>query len=162
MSLPPAPEPTTGVSAGEWVVLFLVLAVFAADLWITRHVSLLPHPKGSPMPQEFDLDALVAQRREAVGGDDVVFTWSGEKYAFPHPLLASDEWKDSVAAAGSADVDQVRAMLGDEQYDRFHAAGGQAGFVMMIVQKVQEQLRDELADGTPTRRPTSSAPRRKR
>lgn len=114
------------------------------------------------MPEEFDLDALVAQRREAVGGDDIVFTFAGEKFTFPHPLLASDEWKDEVAAAGQADVDQVRAMMGDEQYERFHAAGGQAGYVMLIVQKVQQSLRDETPDGRPTRPSTSSRPRRKR
>lgn len=114
------------------------------------------------MPQEFDLDAIVAQRREAVGGDDIVFTFSGEKFSFPHPLLASDEWKDEVAAAGNADVDQVRAMLGEEQYERYHALGGQAGFVMLIVQQVQQSLRDENAEGRPTRLSTSSQRRRKR
>jgi hypothetical protein len=129
-------------------------------MWLTRTHSWIK--EGSPMPEEFDLDALVAQRREAVGGDDIVFKFAGEKFSFPHPLLASDEWKDEVAAAGQADVDQVRAMMGDEQYDRFHALGGQAGFVMMIVQKVQHALRDETPDGRPTQRSTSSRPRRKR
>ena len=134
--------------------------------WIGRDFSYLPdhirHPRGSPMPQEFDLDALVAQRREAVGGDDIVFTFGGEKFSFPHPLLATDEWKDRVSEAGQADVDQVRAMLGDEQYDRYHELGGQAGFVMLIVQEVQRTLRDETPEGRPTRPSTSSRPRRKR
>jgi hypothetical protein len=129
-------------------------------MWLTRTHSWIT--EGSPMPQEFDLDAIVAQRREAVGGDDIVFTFAGEKFQFPHPLLASDEWKDEVAAAGQADVDQVRAMLGDEQYERYHALGGQAGYVMLIVQQVQQQLRDENAEGRPTRPSTSSRPRRKR
>lgn len=114
------------------------------------------------MAEEYDLDAIVAQRREAVGGDDIVFKWANEKFSFPHPLLAPDEWKDQVAEAGNGDVDQVRAMLGEEQYDRFHALGGQAGFVMLIVQQVQDKLRDEMSDGTPTRRSTSSGRRRRR
>lgn len=119
-------------------------------------------PDNSPATT-FDLDTIVAQRREAVGGDDITFTWKGEAYSFPHPLLASDEWKDTVAAAGVADVDQVRAMMGEEQYERFHAAGGQAGFVMLIVAQVQKGLRAELADdGRPTRPSTSSGPRRRR
>lgn len=157
------PGPTPGwVLALDLVALCVALA---AVLWLARHHTYL-HPKGSPMsgttPQQFDLDAIVAQRREAVGGDDIAFTWAGDTYSFPHPLLASDEWKEHCADADPDDVSQVRAMLGDEQYDRFHAAGGQAGFVMLIVQQVQQSLRDEMADGTPTRRSTSSARRRKR
>jgi hypothetical protein len=118
------------------------------------------------MPEEYDLDAIVAQRREAVGGDDIVFSFAGEKFHFPHPLLASDEWKEQVADAGVDDVSQVRAMLGDEQYDRFHELGGQAGFVMLIVQRVSVDLRDEMRDEDgerrPTRRSTSSSRRQKR
>lgn len=113
------------------------------------------------MPEEYDLDAIVAQRREAVGGDDIVFTWSGEKFSFPHPLLAEDEWKERCADADPDDVSQVRAMLGEEQYDRFHALGGQAGFVMLIVQQVQERLRDEMAE-RPTRPSISSRRHRRR
>lgn len=110
----------------------------------------------------FDLDAIVAQRREATGGDDIVFTWAGQEFRFPHPLLASDEWKEEVAEAGSDDVSAVRAMLGEEQYDRFHELGGQAGFVMLLVKQVQDQLREESQDGTPTQRSTSSRKPRKR
>lgn len=113
-------------------------------------------------PTTFDLDAIVDQRREAVGGDDIVFTFKGESYSFPHPLLASDEWKETVAEAGAGDVDQVRAMLGDEQYDKFHAAGGQAGYVMLIVAQVQRDLRAEQEDGRPTRPSTSSGRRPRR
>lgn len=118
------------------------------------------------MPETYDLDTIVAQRREAVGGDDITFTWAGEQYRFPHPLLASDEWKEEVAEADQDDVSQVRAMLGDEQYDKFHDAGGQAGFVMLLVQKVTKGLQDEMSDDSgenrPTRRSTSSRKRRKR
>lgn len=146
---------------------WLLYAALIADAWLTRNHSFLPpdYPRGSPMPEEYDLDAIVAQRREAVGGDDIVFKWSGEKFSFPHPLLASDEWKEQVGEADPDDVSQVRAMLGEEQYERFHALGGQAGFVMLIVQKVQSSLRDEMqqeGQNRPTRRSTSSAQRRKR
>lgn len=110
----------------------------------------------------FDLDAIVDQRREAVGGDDIVFTFKGDTFSFPHPLLASDEWKETVADAGIGDVDQVRAMMGEDQYERFHKLGGQAGFVMLIVQQVQRSLRDEMDDGRPTRPSISSGRRRKR
>ncbi|WP_037065861.1 hypothetical protein [Pseudonocardia acaciae] len=113
------------------------------------------------MSEEYDLDAIVAQRREAVGGDDIVFTWKGEKFSFPHPLLADDEWKQRIAEADPDDVSQVEAMLG-EQYERFHELGGQAGYVMLIVQQVSQKLRDEMSDGRPTRRPTSSGRRQRR
>lgn len=113
------------------------------------------------MPEQYDLDAIVAQRREAVGGDDIVFTFAQQTFNFPHPLLAPDEWKERCADADQDDVSQVRAMLGDEQYDRFHEAGGQAGFVMLIIQQVQEKLRDEVND-RPTRQSTYSGRRRRR
>ncbi|GJF04963.1 hypothetical protein [Pseudonocardia sp. D17] len=163
MSYPPVFDPQAFVLA--------VLVALSARALITRCIP--PEqppehpPEGSPVtkaktPATFDLDAIVEQRREAVGGDDIVFTFKGETFSFPHPLLAPDEWKEEVAEAGVGDVDQVRAMLGEDQYDRFHALGGQAGFVMLIVQQVQQSLRDEMADGRPTRPSTSSRRRPRR
>lgn len=189
VSLTPAPGPTPSVGLaaaqlGAWLLLLIapawlppgptpaplmavqgafLAALFGAFLWLTRHDTFLhPNPKGSPMSEEYDLDAIVAQRREAVGGDEIVFTWAGDKFHFPHPLLAADEWKETCADADPDDVSQVQAMLGEEQYDRFHELGGQAGFVMLIVQQVQNKLRDEMSDGRPTRRSTSSGRRRRR
>lgn len=157
MNFPPVFDP-------QALCLAVLVALLARHFLITR---LPPEPpEGSPVTKTqtntFDLDAIVEQRREAVGGDDIVFTFKGETFQFPHPLLASDEWKETVADAGAGDVDQVRAMLGDDQYERYHALGGQAGFVMLIVQQVQRSLRDEMDDGRPTQRSTSSARRRKR
>lgn len=111
---------------------------------------------------EYNLDEIVAQHREAVGGDDVVFTLGAEKFSFPHPVLADDDWKDSLPPLSDGDVAQVQAMLGDEQYERFRAAGGQSGMVMLLVRKVQEDMRDEDTDGRPTRPSTSSRKRRRR
>lgn len=110
---------------------------------------------------EYDLDALVAQHREATGGDDIVFQFGGEKFTMPHPLLADDEWKDDLAAIDS-DVEMGRFVLGEEQYERFRELGGRASFIGLLMRKAQADFVDADSEGRPTRRSTSSPVRRKR
>lgn len=151
-----------GVMAGVLAVAGLSVLGRRGLIWIRRHNPWSAHP----MSEEYNLDTIVEQRREAVGGDDIVFTWKGEKYNFPHPLLASDEWKQACSDADEDDVSQVEAMLGEEQFAKFASAGGQSGFVMLLVQKVQrglmDEMRDESGERRPTRSSTSSRKRRKR
>lgn len=116
---------------------------------------------------EIDLDAILAQRAEATGGspDEITFTFAGQRWTVPHPMLADDDWKDGLADLDGSDVDMARYYLGDEQYARFREAGGRAGYVLLLIRQVAEDMRAEMpgSDGQPrpTRRATSSAPRRK-
>jgi hypothetical protein len=104
---------------------------------------------------DYDLDAIVAQHREATGGDELTFTFGGEKFTMPHPLLADDEWKDELAEITS-DVEMGLFVLGEDQYERFRELGGRASFIGLLMRKAQEDFVDQDRQGRPTRRSTSS------
>ncbi|MDX3661328.1 hypothetical protein PV646_28820 [Streptomyces sp. ID05-26A] len=110
---------------------------------------------------EYDLDALVAQHRDATGGDDLVFTFGGEKFTMPNPVLADDEWKDELAEITS-DVVMAEYVLG-EQYDKFRELGGRASYIALLMRSAQADFVDtDPRTGRPTRRSTSSPAPRKR
>lgn len=111
-------------------------------------------------PRTYDLEAIVNQRREAVGGDDVTFSFAGNEFSFPHPLLADDDWKDGLAEI-TGDVELGQYVLAD-QYDRFVELGGRSSYLAILMDQLRRELLDQDGDGRPTRSPTSSAPRRKR
>lgn len=110
---------------------------------------------------QYDLSAIVEQRTEALGGENVEFTFGGETFTMPHPLLADDAWKEAINDAGDSDVENARAMLGDEQYERFLAAGGRSGYVMLLVQKLVDDTQDSVGE-RPTQSSKSSGTTRKR
>lgn len=103
----------------------------------------------------YDLDALVAQHRDATGGDDIAFTFGGEEFSMPHPLLAEDEWKDELSEITS-DVEMGLFVLGEEQYARFKELGGRASFIGLLMRKAQQEFAAQDGEGRPTRRSTSS------
>lgn len=108
-----------------------------------------------------DLDAIVAQRSEALGGETVEFDFAGETFSMQHPLLADDDWKIAMRDAGDDEIEIARQALGEEQYDRFRAAGGRAGYIALLVQDVMSEVQETTPGGDPTQSSTSSATRRK-
>lgn len=108
---------------------------------------------------EYDLQAIVDQRREAVGGDDVTFTFGGETFGFPHPLLADDEWKDGLSGI-SGDVEFGQYVLG-ERYDRFIELGGRSSYLAILMDDIRKEVQDQDRDGRPTRPLTSSRAQRR-
>ncbi|WP_182359481.1 hypothetical protein [Tomitella gaofuii] len=110
----------------------------------------------------YDLDAMVSQRAEAVGGERVEFTYGGETFSFPHPLFADDEFKDGLADV-QTDMEMAEHYLGD-QYDKFIEVGGKSGFIGILLQKVQEDATDVDEKGNPTlsRRSSNRAQRRQK
>lgn len=104
---------------------------------------------------EYDLDALVAQHRDATGGDDLVFTFGGEQFRMPHPMLAEDDWKEDLAEITS-DKEMAEFVLG-EQIDRFRELGGRASFIALLIRRAQADFVDiDPRSNRPTRRSTSS------
>lgn len=58
----------------------------------------------------------------------------GAPVLLPHPAT----WRDEVFEASKADiVGAARLLLGDSEYDRFRAAGGEASFLFDLVKQIQ-------------------------
>jgi hypothetical protein len=92
---------------------------------------------------------------EAVGGEQVEFEADdGTVFSFPHPLFADDDWQEQVDGA-SNNAEKARAVLGDEQYERFVEAGGRSSDIGLLLMDTMKQMQGALADGTPTRSSTS-------
>lgn len=113
---------------------------------------------------DIDLDAILAQRTEATGEvDTVAFSYAGGQWWIRHPLLADDEWKDELEDLDDNDaVGIAQHYMGEEQYDKFVAAGGRSGYVVLIIREIGRELTDMTPEGRPTRPSTSSRKRRKR
>lgn len=123
-----------------------------------------PAPQVVEQPEaDYDLAAIVDQRRDALGhaGDEITFVHEGEVFSMPHPLFADDEWKDGLADVDS-DVEFGEYVLGEEQYARFRELGGRSSHLAILVQKIQTDARDVDAQDRPTRFSTSSRAQRRR
>lgn len=95
--------------------------------------------------------------------EDIAFT-VGEgadtaTFTIKHPLYRSNEDTRRIQRAAEKEngtnQDLVSALLGEKEYKRFVAAGGQDVDVIMLMQLIQEndlpQLTDQDAEGNPTR-----------
>ncbi len=109
-----------------------------------------------------NLDEIVAQRSDALGGDTIEFDFGGEAFSMPHPLLADDDWKIAMRESGEDDLAAARSILGDEQYDRFRAAGGRAGYIILLMQQVTSEMQETTSTGDPTQSASSSNRARRR
>lgn len=109
-----------------------------------------------------DMDAILAQRAEVTGSADTfAFTFKGKEWNCQDPITASDEWKDGLYDLDT-DVEVAEYYLGEDQYAQFVEAGGRAGYVILAINQYMQRMRSENDNGRPTRRPNSSAKRRKR
>lgn len=110
---------------------------------------------------DYDLATIVQQRRDALGhdGDVVTFKQGVTVFEMPHPLFASDEWKEGLADV-RGDVEFARYVLGD-QYDEFRLQGGQSSHIAILIDTIQRQARDLDGDGRPTPSSISSRAQRR-
>lgn len=115
-----------------------------------------------PNKKRYKLAEVRAQYAEAVGGEEIEIEGPGGKtFTMPHPLFAPAAWKKAVDAAEDDD-EMARAMLGDEQFEEFIAAGGDPTDVNFARMAAMEDMQGDLKGGRPTRSSTSSAPTPKR
>ncbi|MFF2525894.1 hypothetical protein [Streptomyces liangshanensis] len=104
-----------------------------------------------PNKKRYKLSQVRAQFAEAVGGEQVEFEGpNDEVYTFPHPLFADEEWAKQVDAAESASG-KARALLGDEQYEKFTAAGGEDNDIQLLFMAIQQDSQGQIKN-RPTRR----------
>lgn len=105
---------------------------------------------------DIDLDAILAQRAEARGDSGFTFSFTahGQEWTGKDPMLLSDEEKDQLAEL-QFDIDIAAFFMGDEQFDKFVAAGGQSSHFILALSEYQKQRTGE-AQGRPTRPNRSS------
>ncbi|WP_263170687.1 hypothetical protein [Streptomyces sp. SCSIO ZS0520] len=104
-----------------------------------------------PNRRRYRMAEVRQQFADAVGGEDIEVELSnGEVLTFPHPLFADDEWSTTVDEAES-NRDKAHAILGDEQYEKFVAAGHQDADVALLFLAVQQDMQGQVK-----RRPTRS------
>ncbi|MEV7959300.1 hypothetical protein ACIOHC_41295 [Streptomyces sp. NPDC088252] len=104
-----------------------------------------------PNKRRYKLSEVKAQFTEAVGGTDVEFeTDKGDVLTFPHPLFADDDWSEKVDGAESS-KDKAIAILGEEQYEKYRAAGHSDGDIGLLFLAVQQDMQDQVK-----KRPTRS------
>lgn len=102
--------------------------------------------KGSAM--SYDLDALIAQRKEATGieGDRIAFTFKGETFTFADPMFLNDAQLDELNDLPEYGPDLCAWFMGEEEYDRFLEAGGSSslwGLVFAEHRKAMEAVNSE-------------------
>ncbi|PZH18758.1 hypothetical protein C1I97_03410 [Streptomyces sp. NTH33] len=108
-------------------------------------------PMSKPNKKRYVMSQVRQQFSEAVGGEDIeVELNNGEVLTFPHPLFADDEWSNRVDEAETNRA-KAHAILGDEQYDKFVAAGHQDADVALLFLAVQQDMQGQVK-----KRPTRS------
>ncbi|SBU99998.1 MULTISPECIES: hypothetical protein [unclassified Streptomyces] len=102
-----------------------------------------------PNRKRYKMSEVKAQMEEAVGGNVVEFeTDKGDVLTFPHPLFTDDDWDEKVDAAENSRAKAI-AILGDEQYEKYHAAGHADGDIGLLMLAVQQDMQGQIK-----RRPT--------
>lgn len=104
-----------------------------------------------PNRKRYKLSEVKTQMTEAVGGDQVEFeTDAGDILTFPHPLFTDDEWDERVDGADNS-REKAIAILGEEQYEKYAAAGHADFEIGLLMLRVQQDMRDQMK-----KRPTRS------
>lgn len=104
-----------------------------------------------------DLDAILAQRAEATGADEgrIPFTFKGETFTFRDPMTLTDEDQDELENIVEDEgrlSDIAVFWMGDDEWERFEAAGGTAVMFRLIVEENARREQAVDAAGNPTRR----------
>jgi hypothetical protein len=110
---------------------------------------------------DYSLEAVVQQRRDALGhdGDMVTFSQGGKVFEMPHPLFATDEWKEGLSDV-RGDVEFGKYVLGD-QYDEFRACGGQSSHIALLIDQIRQDAQEVDGKGRPTQSSTLSRVQRR-
>ncbi|MFV2198462.1 hypothetical protein [Nocardiopsis sp. LOL_012] len=95
-----------------------------------------------------------AEKLDLESADNPVVTFDGEdgdEYTIPHPLFADDAWSEQVDAADTT-AGKARAILGDDQYEKFRAhPDHRDADIMLMFLEINQATQGQLTDGGPTR-----------
>jgi hypothetical protein len=106
-----------------------------------------------PGKARFKLEALRTQATESLGVEPgyVIELDDGTEINIPNPLFVDDDMQEKLEDADST-IDLAKAVLGDEDYERFRASGGRANDIALAWQMMQKSAESVLPNGNPTRR----------
>lgn len=80
-----------------------------------------------------DLIREVGEKKHTI----VIETDNGEKFEIDPPEL----WDDAVfTTQGRGPVEEAKAIMGEDEYERFRAAGGRATLVAYVIEKQMQGL----------------------
>lgn len=101
----------------------------------------------------YDLDALIAQRKEATGvdGDRVSFNFAGDVFTFLDPVFLDDDKVDELRDMPSYGPDICAWYMGEDEYDRFIAAGGSSNLWGLVLNEHLAKARAVDPAGNPIR-----------
>ncbi|AZA08697.1 hypothetical protein [Corynebacterium pseudopelargi] len=100
-----------------------------------------------------DLDAILAQRAEATGAEEgrIPFIFKGETFTFRDPVTLSDEDQEELNELGESQdarfSDVAVFWMGEEEWERFEAAGGTALMFRFIVEENARREQEVNAAG---------------
>lgn len=81
----------------------------------------------------FDLDALEVEGEDSPPFE---FTYKGEKFTMPAAVAMP--WQDQLALERADQLESMRLILGDEQFDRLRALPMSAARLAKLIEKWQE------------------------
>ena len=105
-----------------------------------------------------DLDAMLDKREEEVGSrDKFPFVFKGDVFWAADPSLTDDDWaeefehiKSELARGEMSQVDVAIHYMGEEEWERFRAAGGNSNIFGQALMLFQAQQTSVDAAGNPT------------
>lgn len=106
-----------------------------------------------PGKARFKLEALRQQATESLGIEPgyTIELDDGSEINIAHPMFVDDEVQKRLENAEST-IEVAKAVLGDEDFDRFLAAGGRSNDVALAWTMMQNEAQAVLPTGNPTRR----------
>lgn len=106
-----------------------------------------------PGKARFKLEALRDQATESLGVTPgyIIELDDGTELTIPNPMFVDDETQQTIEEAEST-IDIAKAILGDELFDKFKAAGGRSNDIALAWQMMQKEAEGRLPAGNPTRR----------
>lgn len=106
-----------------------------------------------PGKARFKLEALRDQATESLGATPgyIIELNDGTEVTIPNPMFVDDETQELLEAADST-IEIARAVLGEDTFDKFRAAGGRSNDVAIAWQLMQKETEGRLPNGNPTRR----------
>lgn len=102
---------------------------------------------------KINLNEIMAQRAEATGAAEgrIPFDFNGETFSFRDPIALDDDAREELEklSEDSNGDDLADFWMGEDEYDRFCEAGGNAMMFMLVMQDNARRTSGVDANGRP-------------